>query len=186
MVCAEVHDMLECKAKAPLPLIAPSHCILTLTMHECSLPTPPCMPELDDRRPSFEATAPVCVRRRLDGGATAGGGVGVCPSAVMAVGGTAAEASAAWSPTEPLTEPCTPGAGGTTSSILPEELVWFGLGFDFCVMDRNCGPVDRSLALGEVFLLSRLAEMMVVEMMSHKTAREEASSRSILLRVTAR
>ena len=81
------------------------------------------MPELDDRRPSLApattaAAAPVWVRSRLDGGAAppapavGGGGVGACPSAVMAVG-------AARRPTCR----CTPGAGGTTSSILPEELL---------------------------------------------------------------
>ena len=89
------------------------------------------MPELDERRPSFaaaEATttaaAPVWVRSRLDGGAApaavGGGGVGVWPSAGMAVGGAAADPPAL-SDAPPM-EPCTPGAGGTTPSIdlLPE------------------------------------------------------------------
>lgn len=69
-----VHDGFDHQDRAGLFALHFGRINLTLTIHECSLPTPPCMPELEARRSSVMAadtTAPVWVRRRLDGGAAA-------------------------------------------------------------------------------------------------------------------
>ena len=68
-----VHDGFDHQDRAGLFALHFGRINLTLTIHECSLPTPPCMPELEVRCSSVmaDATAPVWVRRRLDGGAAA-------------------------------------------------------------------------------------------------------------------